>query len=763
MQDKYPLIVKQLSSKFAVSEDQVNNVFALLEADCAVPFIARYRKTQTGGLATRNLRAIEKLVIDFRELEKRRQDILNCVKNQGKLTEQLQKAIESAKSKQVLEDLYLPYRPQRMTKGITAKQRGLEPLAKELLGAESANLEEFAAKYVNSEHGVANANMALEGARQILMEGFSENAGLLKILREHFWKHAVLHTADSNARKDKPKKYAGFWHYSQPIKDIAEQQLVTIFEGRAESYLKLSMSLADGIEYGTAQIREFFKLGVSVVNNSAWLRKVIEDSWTLKILPKLEVEAIGRLREQATTSLIKSSIGHFRQLLFLPPAGAKVTMSLLPNAKSGVAVAVVDKHGELIDTCLLYPVGMQGDWYQALASVAKLVVKHNVELISVVNNAGFREIERLIREFIAMYPDITVVTNKVDIYGLLEYAQSAVAKAEFPELDTNSLAAISAARRSQDHLAELAKLDIKSLTATEHEFCKARLQQAYMQAIQDCVCAVGVDLNNASWQLLSRLPGINDDLAQQIYEHRKQYGNFKSLTDLSNLSNFTTENYQQAVGFLYIFASDNLLDSLSLHPESYSLVGKFAKELAVSVPALLENPGLLDKLNVENSIDSSVNTSVKEIIASLKHPYADPRGSFKLPRLDNTIKSFRDLHKGLELEGVVSRITGYGAFVDIGVYQDGLIHVSALKDKHGSLVKLGRVVKVKVSEVNQAKKRFGLVLQTNDRQVNAKPNKVSRRPDKIKNKPKPRPVQNKTVFNTAMADALAKLRKGDDA
>lgn len=755
MQEKYPLIIKQLSSKFSVSEEQVSNVFTLLETDCAVPFIARYRKAQTGGLATRSLRAIEKLVIDFRELEKRRQDILNCVKNQGKLTEQLQKAIENTKCKKVLEDLYLPYRPQRMTKAITAKQRGLEPLAKELLVTAADNLEEIASSYVSSESGVVNPNMALEGARQILMEGFAENAGFLKVLREYFWKHAVLHTVDSNARKDKPKKYASFWHYSQPIREIADQQLVRIFEGRAESYLKLSMSLDDGVEYGTTQIREFFKLNADVVNNSAWLRKVIEDSWTLKILPKLEVDAITRLRDQATTHLIKSTLGHFRNLLFLPPAGSKVTMSLLPNARSGVAAAVVDTNGELIDSCTLFPVGIQGDWYQALAGIAKLVVKYNVALISVVNNAGFREIERLVREFISMYPDITIATNKVDIYGLLEYAQSEVSKTEFPELDTNALAAISAARRNQDHLAELAKLDVKSLTLTEHEFCKARLQQAFMQAIQDVVCAVGVDLNRASWQLLSRLPGFNDDLARQIVEFREQHGAFKNLVVLASLPDLTDENYQQAVGFLYVLAGDNPLDSLSVHPESYSLVNKFAEQLAVSVPALLESTGLLDKLNLE----SFANSGAKEIIASLKHPYADPRGSFKLPRLNNVIKSFRDLHKGLELEGVVSRITSYGAFVDIGVYQDGLIHVSALKDKHGSVVKLGRVVKVRVSEVNQTKKRFGLVLQTNDR--SARPSKVSCRPDKVKNKPKP--IQNKPVFNTAMADALAKLRNGDDA
>lgn len=762
MQEKYPLIVKQLSSKFAVSEEQVSSAFALLEADCAVPFIARYRKAQTGGLSMRSLRALEKLVLDFHELEKRRQDILTCVKNQGKLTEQLQKAIESAKCKQVLEDLYLPYRPQRMTKAITAKQRGLEPLAKELLVTDASNLAEVAVKYVDPEHGVVNSNMALEGARQILMEGFAENAGLLKILREHFWKHAVLHTIDSNARKDKPKKYAGFWHYSQPIRELADQQLVTIFEGRAESYLKLSMSLVGGIDYGTTQIREFFKLDVDVVNNSAWLFKVIEDSWTLKILPKLEVEALARLRDKATTNLIKSTVAHLRNLLFLPPAGQKVTMSLLPKAKSGVEVAVIGVNGELIDTCLLYPVGMQGDWYQALASVAKLVVKHNVTLISVVNNSGFREIERLVREFILMYPDIDVLMNKIDVYGLLEYAQSEVARAEFTDLDTGSLAAISAARRSQDHLAELAKIDVKSLTLTEHEFCKARLQQAFMQVIQDCVCAVGVDLNVASWQLLSRIPGLNDDLAQQIVEYREQQGAFKSLADLANFPGISTESYQQAVGFLYVFTGENPLDGLNVHPESYSLVNKFAEDLAVSVADLLKSPSLLEKLQVESYADCTTSFSVKEIISSLQNSYVDPRGSFKLPKLNNSINSFRDLHKGLELEGVVSRITGYGAFVDIGVYQDGLIHVSALKDKHSSRVKVGRVVKVKISEVNHAKKRFGLVLQTTDRRVNARPNKVNRRQE-TKNKPTSRPTQNTPVFNTAMADALAKLRKGDDA
>lgn len=695
MHEKYSYITKQLANKLAVSTTEINNAILLIEDNYALPFIARYRKTETGGLLTKNLRSIEKVVLDLRDLESRRTEILNCIRTQNKLTESLQNLIEAAKSKQALEDLYLPYRAQRMTKAISAKQRGLEPLAKELLTSKNIVANELAAKYVDAQQGVVNAQMALEGARQIIMEDFAEDPHLLKTVREYFWQHAFVHSTSSKARKEKPKKYSEYWDFIEEVKKVSEHQLVAIFTGRTENYLKLSLTLPDGLDYGAKKIIDYFNIDADVLAASSWLRKAVSDTWLLKLFPKVEVETLNKLRSIAGASLIKSSVNHLRQLLFMPPAGQKVTMGLLPNSKAAVALAVVSSNGELLDSCMINPVGMQGDWYQSLAFMAKLIIKHKISMISIANTPGFRDIERLAREIMHTYPDIDLACNKLDSYGLLEYADSETAKDELPELKSAMRAAVSLARRNQDHLTEIAKIEPNTLLIAQYDFCKGKLAHAFQQALQDCVCAIGANLNTASWQVLRYIPGLNSELAKQIVAYRATKGDFTDVAQLAELC--TDVQYQQAEGFLYVTKSSSHLDV---------------------------------------------------------------RGSLQLPKFNPQINLLRDLQQGLELEGVVSKITNYGIFVDIGVYQDGLIHNSVLPDKLGTSLKLGKIVKVVVTEINKAKKRFGLALQNHASEPKARSKNVNGRPDKQK-VVKQQVTHSKTLFNTAMADALANLRKGD--
>lgn len=697
MHKKYSFITKQLASKLAVTSTEIENAITLIEKNYAVPFISKCCKEKIGSLSTRDLRNIEKVVIELHEVETRRAAIIDCIRSQDKLSAELQHTINNAKSKQTLEDIYLPYRPQRMTKAIIAKQKGLEQLAKELLSS-TANPEELATKYVNTQHEIINAEVALEGARQIIMENFAENPNLLQIVREYFWQNGFLHSTNANARKNKQKKYTDYRNFVQAIKEVSEQQLITIFAGRTESYLKINLSLPENLNYGTNKLVEFFKIDQNAVIKSAWLRKVIADTWTLKLFPKVEVETLNKLRDIASAALIKATIDHFRQLLFIPPAGQKTVMGLIPNSKTTVALAIISTDGTLIEHCMLNPIGIQGDWHQSLAHIAKLIIKHGVCLISIANTPGFREIERLIRELINTYPDITLAYNKIDSYGLLEFAEGKTAKTEFPNIASLPRAAISLARRSQDHLAEIAKMDLNTLPLSQYSFCKNKLEKALQLTLQDCICAIGVNLNTASWHVLRHIPGLNSDLAKQIVNHRTNNGYFKNLTELEELC--AKNELQQAVNFLYITKNEN---------------------------------------------------------------YRDSRGDFRLPKINQQINLLKDLQQGLELEGVVSKITNYGVFVDIGIYQEGFIRKTTLADETTSKLKLGTVVKVQVIDINKTKKRFNLTLKNNNLSTlkpNSKPHKVSERIDKHKTKPKF--TNNKLVFNAAMADALAKLRKGDE-
>lgn len=757
MQDKYLCLVDVLTKELDVSSVSVKNLIDLLEQRFTVPFIAKYYKSKIDGMSHKNIRRIANAYRDLHVFEERRLVIIKCIESQNKLSKELLELINKADSLEILEDLYLPYRPKRQTKSLQARERGLSPLATQLLTSYAVSLEDSAEIFVNVETGVLNNKMALEGARQILLEKFSEDACFLNSIRKYFFENAELVVFSSKARNDKYSvKYKEFSNYSKPIAQITPQKLFTIFEGRADNYLKISVNFTDSLDYGFSQICNFFGLDKTKFTESTWLCKIIEDTWLLKLQPKFESEILHKLRDIAASSISKELSSSLRGLFFMPGAGNIVTMGLIPNAKSGVAVAVIDELGNYLDNCVIYPLGMYGDWYQSLTSLAKLAIKYKVSLLSIANLTGYRDIERLCRQLAKMYPDLSLSINIVDSYGLLEHAQAKTLTQE--NFDAGALAAISVARRSQDPLAEFAKLNGKDLSLSQQDFGRAKYQTIFDEVLEDAICAVGLDLNKASGNILAKLPGINIEIAERILTYRQENGKFKSRIELKNVSGIDEFIFQQISGFVYVYGGNNILDTLNIHPDYYYVVENIASKLAIDLPKLISNNQLLDKIVIDKYTDEKCNADcIKDIINGLKYKFKDPRGVFELPKITHNFASINELTKDAELEGIVTKITSFGAFVDIGVYQDGLIPLALIKEKNGTNLKVGKIIKVKVHDVDKSKKRFSLALKTKEIIDTVKANKINKMPDAPKTKDKP--AQSGRVFNTAMADALAKLKK----
>lgn len=756
MQEKYLSLAMFLASKLDVHFDKVQNIIYLLNDKSTVPYIAKYCKSQTAGMSLKNIRLIARAVFELRTLEERRSNIVKCIQSQNKMSSELLELINKADNLQDLDDIYLPYMPKRQTKALQALQRGLAPLATEMLITYANSPDETAEKFVNSEKGVLNNRMALDGARQILLEKFSENVQFLNIVRKYFWENAFLVITNTQIRKNS-NKYKEFANYSKQVSQIPAQKLFEIFEGRADNYLKISINVSNILEYGVDALASFFNLDKKQLSNSAWLSKVIDDTWTLKLLPKLEAETLHKLREIAVSSVGKELTSYLRGLFYLPPAGKIVTMSLLPNAKSGVVVAVVDDFGKLLESCVIYPLGLNGDWYQALASLAKFAVKFNVSLISIATLPGYRDIERLCRQLAAMYSDLNLSVSIVDAYAILEYAQSESSKQK--DYDSGVFAAISLARRSQNPLAEFAKINSKEIALLQHDFSRDKYQVVFDEVLEDSVCAIGLDLNDASLDVLCKLPCITVDLANQILAYREKNGKFNTRAELKNIPGIDEFIFQQVAGFVYVYGGDNILDTLNIHPDSYYVAEKISRDFSVDVASLIANNQLLDKIVPEKYIDDRHDTeSVKDIVNWLKYKVKDPRGKFLLPKFMRNVTSVNDLVKDMELEGIVTKITSFGAFVDVGVYQDGLIPLALIKEKNSINLKIGKVVKVKIADVDKNKKRFSLDFKSSDKlDIPKKINKINKRPEVVKHKP----LQSAHIFNTAMADALAKLKKGE--
>ena len=770
-----------IAQELKVKVSQVETAINLLDEGATVPFIARYRKEMTNGLDDGQLRFLAERLLYLRELDERRVVVLQSIRDQEKLTPELEQSILQADTKTRLEDLYLPYRPKRRTKAQLAIEAGLQPLADALLSDPSLDPEVAAEQFINIEAGVSDAKIALEGARHILMEHFAEDADLLNELREYLWQHAFIKSVGQSKKKEAVSKFSDYFDYSEAIKKIPSHRALALFRGRRESVLQVSLILsAADAQYGETKLAEHFKIADKQRKADFWLLETVRITWKIKLLTKLELELLNRLREMADDEAIKVFSRNLRDLLLAAPAGPQITIGLDPGIRTGVKVVVVNATGKLLDYTVIFPFAPQNEWHQSLADLAKLAAKHQVNLLSIGNGTGSRETERLVAELIKMYPDLQLTKVIVSEAGASVYSASELAAKEFPDLDVTLRGAVSIARRVQDPLAELVKIEAKSIGVGQyqHDVNQARLARSLDGVVEDCVNAVGVDVNTASVALLTHISGLNETLAKNIVQYRDEHGAFKNREQLKNIQRMGEKAFQQSAGFLRIMNGDNVLDSSSVHPEAYPLVEKITAEKKLAIKELIGNRELLHSINASEYIDEHFGLpTVKDVLNELEKPGRDPRPEFKTVQFKEGVEDIKHLEEGMILEGVVSNVTNFGAFVDIGVHQDGLVHISAMINRFitdpREIVKAGDIFKVKVVEVDKERKRIGLSMKLNEENTSDEPKKIVKTVPSAKKAPvkkmdtrkkeavvkKAEPAK-KTVFNTAMADALAKLKRG---
>ena len=761
-------INQRIAKELSVGAQQIDTAVQLLDEGATVPFISRYRKEATGGLDDTQMRFLEERVRYLRELEDRRTTILKSIGEQNKLTPELNKEISEADTKTRLEDLYLPYKPKRRTKAQIAREAGLEPLAQALLLNATLVPETLAADYVNGEKGVADVQAALEGARQLLMEQFAEDAELLGRLREFFWDTAVITSRVKKDQEETGAKFRDYFDYREPLKGVPSHRVLALLRGRNAGILQVSLVLREEEEKGpTTQlnscermIAQRFKIGDQGRPADAWLRETVRWAWRAKIALHLDLELMMRVRESAEIEAIQVFARNMHDLLLAAPAGPRVVMGLDPGLRTGVKVAVVDINGKLLDTATIYPHVPRKRWDESLQILVTLARKWKVELISIGNGTASRETERLASDLGARYPELALKKIVVSEAGASVYSASELASLEFPELDVSLRGAVSIARRLQDPLAELVKIDPKAIGVGQyqHDVNQVALARTLDAVVEDCVNAVGVDVNTASVPLLARVSGLNQTLAKNIVEYRNGNGSFKNRSQLKKVPRLGDKTFEQAAGFLRIQNGDNPVDASAVHPESYPVVQRIGAKLGVEVSALIGKSALLKTLSPKDFTDEQFGLpTVQDIFAELEKPGRDPRPEFKTAVFKEGVEELKDLQVGMVLEGTVTNVTNFGAFVDIGVHQDGLVHISALsntfvKDVH-SVVKTGELVRVRVLEVDEKRGRIALTMRLEDPTGTAPATKpeASRR-SKEKQEPKP-------VIENAMTAAFAKSRE----
>ncbi|KAE9532268.1 RNA-binding transcriptional accessory protein [Ursidibacter arcticus] len=715
-----------IAAELAVRSEQIFAAITLLDEGNTIPFIARYRKEVTGGLDDTQLRHFETRLIYLRELNDRRQTILKSIEEQGKLTDELRQKIEQTESKTELEDLYLPYKPKRRTRGQIAIEAGLEPLADSLWNDPSQIPENLAEQYVDAEKGVADVKSALDGARYILMERFSEDAELLAKLRQYLTANATLEAKVIEGKETEGEKFRDYFAHSEPFKNVPSHRALAMFRGRNEGILSLSLNADPEQEesvrssYCEEIIREH--LGVQLRQQPAdnWRTQVISWTWKIKALLHLETELMATLREKAEEEAIDVFARNLSALLMAAPAGARNTMGLDPGLRTGVKVAVVDNTGKLLDTATIYP--HTTDPVRAGQTLYALGKKYNVDLIAIGNGTASRETERFAKDIIKQAVDWKPQTVVVSEAGASVYSASELAANEFPELDVSLRGAVSIARRLQDPLAELVKIEPKAIGVGQyqHDVNQSQLARKLDAVVEDCVNAVGVDLNTASAPLLSRVAGMSKTLAQNIVAYRDENGRFESRSDLKKVARLGPKAFEQCAGFMRILGGKNPLDASSVHPEAYPVVEKILQATSSTLSELMGNSTKIHSLNAQNFVDEKFGLpTVNDIFKELEKPGRDPRGEFKTATFMDGVEEISDLKVGMILEGTVTNVTNFGAFVDIGVHQDGLVHISMLsnsfvEDPH-KVVKTGDVVKVKVLEVDAPRKRIALTMRLDDK------------------------------------------------
>jgi uncharacterized protein len=777
------MIIEKIASELNASAKQIQAAVALLDEGSTVPFIARYRKEATLGLDDTQLRNLEQRLGYLRELEARRKVILKSINEQGKLDEVLKAKLLGADNKTTLEDLYLPYKPRRRTKGQIAIEAGLQPLADELFNNPNAQPETLAEQYINADHKVTDTKIALDGAKFILMERFAENADLLQRVRQYLTRNAHVKSVVAAGKENEGQKYKDYFEYTEKYVKIPSHRALAMFRGRNEGVLQINIDADPQQEEGARRshgeelIEQSLNLRLSDSPRDKWLTSVVQWAWKVKILLHMETELFGSLRERSETEAIKVFAKNLNDLLMAAPAGPKVTMGLDPGIRTGVKLAIVDATGKVIHTTTMFPHAPQNQWDKSKRTLATLCLQHKVDLISIGNGTGSRETDKLVGEMMKAAPEMKVQRIIISEAGASVYSASELASNELPGMDVSLRGAVSIARRLQDPLAELVKIEPKAIGVGQyqHDVSQSQLGKSLETVIEDCVNAVGVDLNTASPALLSHVSGLNKTLANNIVLFRDTNGAFADRKTLKKVERLGPKAYEQAAGFLRVMNGKNPLDASSVHPEAYPIVDVIALKASVAVNDILGNSDLLRTLMPEEFVTNEFGLpTLKDILKELDKPGRDPRPEFKTASFKEGVETMNDLKEGMILEGVVSNVANFGAFVDIGVHQDGLVHISSMTNTFISdpreVVKTGDVVKVKVMEVDVKRKRVSLSMRMDDtpsspnNSAKSKPSHSSQ--SKPQNNaptraPKPAAKQNSgnAMMGNAFADAFAKAKK----
>jgi len=738
----------RIASELGVQVGQVTAAVDLLGEGATVPFIARYRKEKTGGLDDTQLRKLEERLGYLRELEDRRATVLKSIEEQGKLTPELARSISGAETKVELEDLYAPYRPKRRTKAQMAREAGLEPLSETLLKNPALDPAAEAAKYVAADKGVADAKAALDGARHILIERIAEAPTVVGTLREWEWGEGVLTSKIQKGKQQEGAKFSDYFDFGQRIQDMPSHRALAMLRGRNEGVLSLDLDVAheEGKPHpAELKIRSAFNIAERGRPADGWLAETVRLAWKARLAPSLENDLLARLKERADAEATAVFSQNLKDLLLAAPAGPRVTMGLDPGLRTGVKVAIVDATGKLVETATIYPHEPRRDWVGALTTLASLCAKHKVDLVSVGNGTGSRETDKLVAELIAKMPQLELTKVMVSEAGASVYSASELAANEFPNLDVSLRGAVSIARRLQDPLAELVKIEPKAIGVGQyqHDVDQAGLARSLDAVVEDCVNRVGVDVNTASAPLLARVSGLGQTLAANIVAYRDENGAFKTRTALKKVPRLGPKAFEQAAGFLRIMNGKNPLDASAVHPEAYPIVERIAETTQRQLKALIGDAAFLKTLKPAAFADATFGIpTVTDIIAELEKPGRDPRPEFKTATFKEGIEKISDLKAGMQLEGVVTNVTAFGAFVDVGVHQDGLVHISELSDKFvkdpREVVKAGDIVKVRVKDVDVARKRIALTMKSGAIDRGAGPRQSSTPPPQRGSAPRPR-------------------------
>lgn len=775
-------IARRIADELSVRESQVDAAVRLLDEGATVPFVARYRKEATGGLDDTQLRTLEERLGYLRELEERRTQVLASIREQGKLTDDLEARILVADTKTRLEDLYLPYRPKRRTRAQIAREAGLEPLALGLLHDPTQTPDDLAAGFVDAEKGVADARSALDGARHILIEMLGEDADLVGRVRTFV---AEQGTIVSRAVEDKREtadaaKFSDYFDHREPLRQVASHRALAMFRGRALGILDLSVETGDAADEAAHPCVRMIAGHAGIADRGRpadrWLLDTARWAWKTKIGLHVELDQLSGLREKAEEEAIRVFGRNLHDLLLAPPAGPRPTMGLDPGIRTGVKVAVVDATGKLVETLTVYPHQPRNDWDGSIAALAAICARHRVELIAIGNGTASRETDRLAADMLQRHPDLKATRVIVSEAGASVYSASETAAREFPGLDVSLRGAVSIARRLQDPLAELVKIEPKSIGVGQyqHDVGQSKLARTLDAVVEDCVNAVGVDLNTASVPLLARVSGLSEGVARNIVDFRDANGAFRSRKQLLEVPRLGPKAFEQAAGFLRIRNGDDPLDASAVHPESYPVVERILSHASRRLETLIGDVKFIRSLAPEAFVDDRFGLpTVRDILAELEKPGRDPRPEFRMAAFKEGIEKLEHLQPGMMMEGVVTNVTAFGAFVDVGVHQDGLVHISQLassfvKDPH-SVVKAGDVVKVRVIEVDLKRRRIALTMRLDERPARPPEGRPSddagrtaarppRKPGRSAAKPAPAVTSAGSPFGGALAEAFARAR-----